>query len=147
VPDEVPQPSNESSDDSKHDGHRDGYEGAPVALIPDRNAVMEGPQNIPNEAKHLPPRMLTMERSAPRLQSSSGPGTRRQSSDWPQSSSGPVDTPLRLQSSSGPEAQEGTTPRLQTSSGPGVESKRFFGIPLSIDAQSRGTMCHKSRIA
>ncbi len=101
MPDEVPQPSNESSDDSKHDGHRDGYEGVPVALIPDRNAVMEGPQNIPNEAKHLPPRMLAMERSAP---------------------------------------------RLQRSSGPGVESKRFFGITLSIDAQSRGTMCHKSRI-
>jgi hypothetical protein len=44
---------------------------------------------------------------------------------WLQSSSGPVDTPLRLQSSSGPEAQEGTTPRLQTSSGPGVESTPY----------------------
>ena len=48
-----------------------------------------------------------MERSAPRLQSSSGPGTGRRSSDWLQSSSGPVDTPLRLQSSSGPEAKGG----------------------------------------
>jgi hypothetical protein len=53
VLDEVPQPSNESSDDSKHDGHRDGYEGAPVALIPDRNAIMEGPQNTPKEAEHF----------------------------------------------------------------------------------------------
>ena len=73
--------------------------------------------------------MPTTERSAPRLQSSSGPGTGRRSSDWLQSSSGPVDTPLRLQSSSGPEAQEGTTPRLQTSSGPGVESTPY-GIQL-----------------
>ena len=42
----------------------------------------------------------------PRLQSSSGPGIRGRSSDWLQSSSGPVDTTLRLQSSSGPVAQE-----------------------------------------
>jgi hypothetical protein len=56
---------------------------------------------------------------APRLQSSSGPGTSRRSSDWLQSSSGLVDPPLRLQSSSGPEAH---APRLQTSSGPGMES-------------------------
>jgi hypothetical protein len=66
--------------------------------------------------------------------SSSGPGTRRRSSDWLQSSSGPVDTPLRLQSSSGPEAQEGTTPRLQTSSGPGVESTPY-GIQLQPSLQ------------
>jgi hypothetical protein len=139
VPDELPQPSNESSDDSKHDGHRDGYEGAPVALIPDRNAPMEGPQNTPNEAKQSPPRMPTMERSAPRLQSSSGPGTTRRSSDWLQSSSGPVDTPLRLQSSSGPAAQEGTTPRLQTSSGPGVESTAYGINLLHHGIQGTGT--------